>query len=156
MNSSSDTTPWILKANLKFSRFRAGLSDDLRIKLLAPKITELEKAYTLVQDLDAAKSIFISKSHTQTTKPNSSSYPNRFQSQTFAHWANTKGKSVENKSRALTESSLNWLPQSCYKCQGYGHMAANCSSPIKIDLVNGVLEEVSDSDSDEFIFQGED
>ena len=35
-------------------------------------------------------------------------------------------------------------------------MAANCSSPIKIALVNGVPEVVSESDSDDFIFQGED
>jgi len=34
-------------------------------------------------------------------------------------------------------------------------VAANCSSPVKIAIVNGVLEVVSESDSDEFIFQGE-
>jgi len=33
------------------SRFRAGLRDDFRIEHLARKITELEKAYALVQDL---------------------------------------------------------------------------------------------------------
>ena len=36
--------------------FRAGLRDDLRTELLAREVTELEKAYALVQDLDAAKS----------------------------------------------------------------------------------------------------
>jgi len=35
-------------------------------------------------------------------------------------------------------------------------VVANCSNPVKIALVNGVPEIVSDSDSDEFIFQGED
>ena len=35
-------------------------------------------------------------------------------------------------------------------------MTANCSSPVKIVLVNVVAEVVSDLDSDEFIFQWED
>jgi len=35
-------------------------------------------------------------------------------------------------------------------------VAANCSSPVKIVLVNGVPEVLSDSDSNEFIFQEED
>jgi len=37
------------------SRFRAGLRDNLRTELLAHEVTELEKAYALVQDLDATK-----------------------------------------------------------------------------------------------------
>ena len=64
------------------SRFRARLREDLRTELLAREITELEKAYALVQDLDAAKSSSVSKSHVQTSRPNTGSYPNRFQSQT--------------------------------------------------------------------------
>ena len=44
------------------SRFRARLRDDLQIKLLVREVTELEKAYALVQDLDAAKSNLVSKS----------------------------------------------------------------------------------------------
>jgi len=35
------------------STFRAGLRDDLRTEFLAREITKLEKAYMLVQDLDA-------------------------------------------------------------------------------------------------------
>ena len=34
-------------------------------------------------------------------------------------------------------------------------MAANCSSPVKITLVYGVPEVVLESDSNKFIFQGE-
>ena len=37
------------------SRFRAGPRDNLRTELLAHEVTELEKAYALVQDLDATK-----------------------------------------------------------------------------------------------------
>ena len=40
------------------------LGKDLRTELLAHEITELEKAYVLVQDLDAAKSNAVSKSST--------------------------------------------------------------------------------------------
>ena len=54
------------------SRFRAGLWDDLWTELLAHEITELGKAYSLVQDLNAAKYNSPVKSHIQTTKPTSS------------------------------------------------------------------------------------
>jgi len=42
-----------------------------------------------------------------------------------------------------------------YKCQLYGDVAANCASPVKIALVNRVPELALESDSDEFIFWGE-
>ena len=138
-------------------RFRARLREDLRTKLLAREITELEKAYALVQDLDAAKSSSVSKNHIQTTRPNSGSYPNHFQSQTSSHKADTKGKSIENKGKGTNrEFSKLTLTIKCYKGQGNGHVAANCSTPVNIALVNGVPEVVSESDLDEFIFQGED
>ena len=38
------------------SRFRAGLREDLRTKLLARGVTEIERAYALVQDLDVVRS----------------------------------------------------------------------------------------------------
>jgi len=43
----------------------------------------------------------------------------------------------------------------CYKCQGYEHVAANCPTLVKIALVNGKHEVVSESESEEFIFQEE-
>jgi len=43
----------------------------------------------------------------------------------------------------------------CYKCQGYGHVAANCPNSVKIALINGEPEVVSESESDKFIFRGE-
>ena len=138
-------------------RFRAGLRDDLRTELLARKITKFEKAYALVQDLDVTKFCSISKRHTQTIKHNSSSYLNHFQSQTSTHKENTKGKSVENKGKDTDNEFSKLTPTiKCYKCQGYDHVVTNCSSLVKITLVNGVPEVVSDSDSVEFIFQRED
>ena len=128
----------------------------MRTELLALEITELGKAYALVQDLDAAKSNSTAKSHTQIAKPTLSQYPNRFKGQTLTHKANTKNKSVENKGKGIDREFSQLTPTiKCYKCQEYGHVAANCPSPIKIALVNGVSEVVSESDSDEFIFRGE-
>ena len=40
-------------------QFRAGLKEDLRIELLTRGVTELEKAYALIQDLDAVKSSYL-------------------------------------------------------------------------------------------------
>lgn len=53
------------------SRFRADIREDPRNKLLAQDITELGKAYTLMQDLDTVKSSHTYKSYTQ---PNKSSW----------------------------------------------------------------------------------
>jgi len=128
----------------------------LRTKLLACEITELEKAYALVQDLDVAKSSSIYRVHTQTTKLTSSQYPNFFQGQTSTHKANTKDKSVENKGKGI-DRKFSKLTSTikCYKCQGYGHVAANCSSAVKITFFYRVPEVVLESDSNKFIFQGE-
>ena len=41
------------------SRFRAGLRDDLRTKLLVRGVNELEAAYALVQDLDSVRTCLL-------------------------------------------------------------------------------------------------
>ena len=56
MSFSSDAVPSIIKDKLILSTFRAGLREDLRVELLARGVIHLEKAYTLVQDLDFLKS----------------------------------------------------------------------------------------------------
>jgi len=40
-------------------------------------------------------------------------------------------------------------------CQEYGHVAANCLTPVKIALINGEPEVVLESESEEFIFRGD-
>ena len=55
-----------------FSQFRVGLKIDIENKLWNREITELKKAYALVQDLDAAKSSYTFMSHNQVSKFNSS------------------------------------------------------------------------------------
>ena len=68
---------------------------------MAHEIIELEKAYALAQDLDAVKYSSMFKSYTQTIKPTSSQYPNRFQGQISIHKKDIKGKSVENKGKVI-------------------------------------------------------
>ena len=124
-------------------RFRAKLREDLRTKLLAREITKLEKAYALVQDLDAAKSSSVSKSYVQTTRPNSGSYSNRFQSQTSSHKVNTKSKSINNKSKGTHREFSKLTPTiKCYNLQVPRIRACSCQlpTPVKIALVNENLK----------------
>ena len=44
------------------SRFKAGLREDLRTELLVRGVTELEKTYTIIQDLDSFRSNYNTKS----------------------------------------------------------------------------------------------
>jgi len=39
-----------------------------------------------------------------------------------------------------------------YRCQGYGHVAANCPSEMKITFINGVPIQASESDDDEVTY----
>ena len=128
------------------SRFRAGLRDDLRTELLASEVTELEKAYVLVQDLDAAKSNSISEGHTKQSSLPRVSTSSAFKD-TSIHKADIKGKSVQNKGKGVDkEFSKLTATIKCYKCKGYGHVAANCPTPVKISLINGKPEIVSESE----------
>ena len=54
-----------------FSQFRVGFKVDLENELWNREITELKKAYALIQDLDVAKSSYKYRSHTQVPKFNS-------------------------------------------------------------------------------------
>ena len=95
---------------------------------------------------------------TQTIRSPSGQYPNRFQCQTFTHIADAKGKNIENKGNGVDKEFSKLTPIiKCYKCQGYGHVAANCPTLVKITLLNGEPEVVSESESEseEFIFQRE-
>jgi len=68
----------------------------------------------------------------------------------------TKGESVENKGNGVDEEFSKLTPTiKYYKCQGYRHVAANCPTLIKIVLINGEPEVVSESESEKYIFRGE-
>ena len=61
----------------------------------------------------------------------------------------TKGKGIE-KDFSKVSSTTKYQ-----KCQGYGHVTANCPSSVKISFVNGVLVAETESDSHEFTYQAE-
>ena len=125
---------------------------------MACGVTELEKAYGLVQDLDAAKSSYTFRSQNQMKKKSDSSqYLNRFQPQVSTPKIDTSDKCVEKdtKEKSIEKESFKVSPTTkCYKCQVYKHIAANCSINVKFAFVNGVPVAELESDSDEFIYQG--
>jgi len=89
-------------------------------------------------------------------KSNSNQYPNRSQSQmstpkidTNAVEKNTKGKSTE-RDFFKTNLTIKY-----YKCQVYGHVAANCPSLVKVIIDKKLLVTNSESNSGEIISQAE-
>ena len=132
------------------SRFRAGLREDLRNKLLARDITELGKAYALVQDLDATKSNHTNKNYT----------PFKRMSGSTSNFRNDRAKVVEKDDKAKHPERIDKSKVSsttkCFRCQCYGHMAATCPSPFKISVINGSPVEESDSETDEFVYNPDD
>jgi len=70
----------------------------------------------------------------------------------------TKNQSVENNSKdksSRRDFSILIPIIKCYKCKGYGHVAANCPSPFRVSI-NKLLVIDPDPDSKEFIYQVED
>jgi len=47
----------------------------------------------------------------------------------------------------------NLVPQLSDRCQGYGHIFANCPSEMKITFVNGVPTQAPKSDDEEVTYQ---
>jgi len=41
----------------------------------------------------------------------------------------------------------------CYKCQGYGHVAANCPSLVRITIIGETFTKNSESDFKEIAYQ---
>jgi len=94
------------------SRFRVGLREDLQTKLLAREITELKKAYALVQDLDAAKSSFVLRVTHKQLGSNRVHTSTAFKVKLLPTRQILIARVSRTKAKALTESSLSWLPQS--------------------------------------------
>jgi len=83
-----------------------------------------------VQDLDEAISRKNQDCKASVSQPPSQSYQSRATSKSSQHQTDNRGKSIE-------KSILKSNPQTkCYKCQGYGHIAAKCASLHKIALIN--------------------
>ncbi|XP_020257552.1 uncharacterized protein LOC109834065 [Asparagus officinalis] len=140
------------------SRFKARLREDLRNKLLIQGISELERAYAIVQDLDITRSSSTFKNFVQGHKHTSSQYPTRFQTQTSSQKTDTSSGSKERDNKGKgTERNFSKISSTtkCYKCQGYGHVAANCPSPVKIAIVIREPIEELESKTDEFVYHVE-
>ena len=58
-----------------------------------------------------------------------------------------KEKFDNNKSKNAGKNFSKIPKTKCYKCKGYGHVVANCPSPFKIDINDGVLIEAHKSDN---------
>jgi len=86
-----------------------------------------------------------------------SSLPNRSSTQTASYRNNIKGKILErdNKNKGPKFSKVSSTTK-CYKHQDYGHLAANCPSLLRITIIDGTPIEATKSDSDMYIFNGED
>ncbi|XP_073012262.1 uncharacterized protein [Typha latifolia] len=138
------------------SRFRAGLREELRSELFARNIDTLVKAYSLVQDLEESRPNHISR--------NCKTRPQIHKSSTGPHQAKTTNQSFNRSTPSPSQSRVEYKDKSvekdfskvnpwvkCYKCQGYGHVAANCASPYKISLIEKPFEEDSEQDFDGYV-----
>jgi len=110
--------------------------------------------YTLVQDLDSAKTNLPSKSHdykASVFRPSPSFQPHRFSTQAPSHRDDIKGKNFkrDNWNKGPDSSGVSSTTK-CYKCQGYGHLAASCPTLVKITIIDGTPTEATESDSDEY------
>src|SRR5436190_8174187 len=79
------------------SRFRSGLRPDLRNELLARGVTELEKAYALIEDLDQVRGIFVPRNlayKNSTPKPATSQMLTRSTLAPYTQSTSDQGKGI--------------------------------------------------------------
>jgi len=131
-------------------RFRARLREDLRTKLIVRGITESDKADTIVQDLDSLRSNYNTRSFDSKLsvfRTSASSQFNKSSTQSFFQKNDFKGKRCDDRSKTPEQtSSIFSTSIKCYRCQGYSHITANCSSEMKITFTDGVLIAARESD----------
>ena len=101
----------------------------MRTELLVRGVTELEKAYDIVQDLDSLRSNYNTRSFnskSSVTRASSSSQFNKSSAQS-SRKNNFKGKQNDDLNKPSEQNFTKFSTSTMYyRCQGYGHIAANC------------------------------
>ncbi|KAI0507857.1 hypothetical protein KFK09_013985 [Dendrobium nobile] len=131
------------------SMFRTGLREDLRNELFARNITTLENAYSLVLDLEESRSQHPSRSHDSrpSYRPagSSTSHPPVSRPTSGSTTRPPTGPPAprsDSRSKPPTTDAPRSSPGTkCFRCQGYGHIASQCSSPYKVSIVEEVTED---------------
>ncbi|GFY95386.1 hypothetical protein Acr_10g0007710 [Actinidia rufa] len=109
---------------MTLSRFRQGLNDDLRKELVLREVDTLDQAYTFVQNYEmVTKPSFGRRFESRNTpRPPVTLPPSRPVPNTAPLLRDGKEKGILAESPGM-KSTLQ-----CYKCQGFGHKAANCGN----------------------------
>ena len=91
------------------------------------------------------------------SRPFPSFQPNSSSIQIPLYRDDIKGKSLEHHNRNKDPDSFRVSSTTkCYKCQGYGHLAVNCPSLVRITIIDETPTEATKSDSNVYIFKGKD
>ena len=133
---------------MTLGRLKKGLNGDLRRELIIRGVTSLDQAYELAKNFElAAKTLFMRCSDfrgaTDNLHPSSNRPPRTGPTPTPV------GKDVKGKEVARDPSKPNTRIQ-CFKCQGFGHVAAQCPNRTLL-----IAEDECEDDLEEEVYEPE-
>ncbi|GFS43486.1 hypothetical protein Acr_00g0085450 [Actinidia rufa] len=134
-------------ARMTLSRFRQGPNDDLRKELVLREVDILDQAYTFVQNYEmVSKPSFGRRFESRNTpRPPATLPPSRPVPNTAPLLRDGKEKDILAESPGM-KSTLQ-----CYKCQGFGHKAANCGN--RTLFVNSQGQSYEGNDIEEQLYE---
>uniref|UniRef100_A0A2N9IC59 Reverse transcriptase n=1 Tax=Fagus sylvatica TaxID=28930 RepID=A0A2N9IC59_FAGSY len=131
-----------------FGRLKKGLNDDLRRELIIRGVTSLDQAYDLAKNCElAAKTPFMRRSDFRGTTNNL--HPSSNRPPKTGPTPTPIGKDVKGKEVARDPSKPNTRTQ-CFKCQGFGHVAAQCPNRTLF-----ITEDECEDDLEEEVYEPE-